>query len=214
MGSSYCTRSDVLAILSQDAESRLTTDPGDAVYVGTGDGWTKTFATPFTRSTTITTYVGGVLTASTITPGATALGVVDSVTFATAPACDAIVTAKADYAAINTAIVDAAIANAADEMDAYLSRYGTPVPASLVRIMRPKAIFLVKWRLRRRRDQQEWEPMMQEYKQTYAYLMAVARGEIALPVGAAEATQVADTAAYGGETAVFDPPYSSGRTYR
>ncbi len=215
MGNAYCSRADVLAILSQDSEARLTTDPKRAVQLAAkGDGATKTFDTPFIGATLITVYVSGVETPAVLSR-ATGTAGVDQVVIDPAPADQSILTAKADQNAVDTSIIDAAIADAADEIDSYMPQNVSPlVLPDLIRRVRPKAVFLVKWRLRRRRDQQEWDPIMVEYAQVYKWLTALATGTIGLP----DVPQVdPDTKgiAFGSEDTVFGPPYSAynGRTF-
>jgi phage gp36-like protein len=216
----YCTRSDVLAILSQDSEARLTTDAKRAVILPVqGDGLSTVFSTPFVGATTITATVAGVPTGLTLLPNAGPDGV-DQIAFAVPPDVGAVIAVKGDTNAIDTSIVDRAIADACDEIDSYIPMNLTPIQvANVVRLIRPKAVFLVKWRLRRRRDQQEWDPIMKEYAQTYAWLMAFMQGKISLPIDAPLAQPNAPGVSYGGETgstgepALFDPPYSSGRIF-
>ena len=219
MGSSYCTRSDVLAILSQDSEARLTTDPTRAVILPLkGDGLATIFDSPFYGATTITATVAGVATAITLLPNAGAQGV-DQIQFATAPVSGAVIAVKGDQKAIDTSIVDRAIADASDEIDSYarpamsLAGLGWPIAdAGVLAMIRPKVVFLVKWRLRRRRDQQEWDPMMAEYRQAYVWLAALMKGDIGFPVGQIESPSTTDNptgASFGEENeTLFSPPYS------
>jgi phage gp36-like protein len=215
-GSSYCTRSDVLAILSQDSEARLTTDPKRAVPLAVkGDGLADTFDTPFMGATTINATVAGIETNCTLLSNAGTDGV-DQIQFATPPDIGAVIAVKGDINAVDTSIVDKAIADASDEIDSYIPQTLTPLTdAAIVRLIRPKAVFLVKWRLRRRRDQQEWDPIMVEYRQVYAWLMAFLKGDISLPLQAPDALPDTSGAAFGAETeGLFGPPYSTYRNVR
>lgn len=48
----YATRADLLAALSQDSQAKNTTDPSRRSVVGTGNGTTVKFTTPFIEITT------------------------------------------------------------------------------------------------------------------------------------------------------------------
>src|ERR1035437_7341844 len=101
-GSSYCTRSDVLAILSQYSEARLTTDPNRAVQLSMqdgngnvvqvkGDGHTVAFDTPFIGGSIIKAFVNGDETPAALNSGA-GTGGGYQITFSSAPADRAVLT--------------------------------------------------------------------------------------------------------------------------
>ena len=211
----YCTRNDVLAVLSQDQEARLTNDPTDQVYVATADGWQTKFDLPFARTTTLKPYLNNVLqtTGWTLLPYGGSDPAVDAIQFTVAPLVGVVLTASADQRAVYMTVVDQAIKDASDEMDSYLVRYQTPVTsAAILRLIRPKVVTLAKYRMRGRRDLGQSPAALKEQDRLYDWLTRVATGKIALVV--AEQTGVSNPvmgdsgALYGGEDSTFDAPYS------
>lgn len=207
MGTPYCTVADVLAIVSADALARLATDPQVAVpFSAKGDGTTVTFETPFAYSTAITTFVAGVATANTLIPGAAPDGN-DQVTFSPAPALGALITGFANIGAVNTQVVQQAIANASDDITGYLARYG-PLPQAALDVVRPRAVFLVRWKIRQRRSMEEWDPIRDDFKRLQSWLEKVAMGKIALPATTPIATAPAPSQprAVHAERSIFESP--------
>jgi phage gp36-like protein len=211
----YCTLADVLALVSLDAQARLATDPQNPVPLAVkGDGHITTFDTPFMGSTTISCVVGGVTTAATLIPGGAANGC-DQVHFASAPASLALITAKADIAAVNTFIIGLCMTLGANKIKGSLARYLPPddsaPPLAVMAVLQPLNVFFTRWFLRMRRSMSEYDPIIEEYKQNCAWLTNVATGKIALPSSAPIQTAAAplNPPAVRAEPSVFEAPYSS-----
>lgn len=207
----YCTVDEVLALVSLDAQARMATDPQIAVPLAEkGDGVKDTFDTPFRYSTTITTTVGGVATSNTLSPG-TGADSVDQVVFAAPPALGALIMAKADLNALNLDVLRLCIKLASNKIKGALARYGTEsLPADVLAVLQPKAVFFTRWYLRMRRSMSEEDPIRMEYKSENDWLMAVATGKIALPASAPIATAASFTPKPIVDTpSVFDAPYST-----
>lgn len=209
MGTLYCSPANVLASISVDAQARLATDPAAAVpFAVKGDGVTLTFDSPFAYSTAITTLINGVATANTLVSAAGADGR-DRVTFASAPALNAVITGQANLGAVNIDNLLAVIQDASDDMAGYFSRYGT-LTADGLAIVRPRAVFMVRWKLRQRRSMEEWDPIRDDFKRLQSWLEKVAKGDIPLPATTPIATAPPPTpsaVAYT-EPSVFDSPNS------
>ena len=174
MGTLYCSPADVLASISVDAQARLATDPAVAVpFALKGDGTAQTFDSPFAYSTSITTLVAGVPTANTLVSAAGANGA-DQVTFASPPALGAVITGQANLGAVNLDNLLAVIKDASDDMAGYFSRYGT-LTADGLAIVRPRAVFMVRWKLRQRRSMEEWDPIRDDFKRLQSWLEKVAK---------------------------------------
>jgi hypothetical protein len=204
----YCTVDDVLALVSLDAQARMATDPQVAVPLAArGDGLVTVFDTPFRYATAITTTVAGVTTANTLSPG-TGTDSVDQVVFADPPASGALIMAKADLNAVNVSVIGQCITLASNKVKGCLARYGTEdLPAEVLAVLQPKAVFFTRWYLRMRRSMSEEDPIRMEYKSENDWIMAVATGKISLPSTAPIATApsfspkpIVDT------PSVFDPP--------
>jgi phage gp36-like protein len=206
----YCTVDDVLALVSLDAQARMATDPQIAVPLAArGDGLMVAFDTPFRYSTAITTTVAGVPTASTLASGTGTNGV-DQVIFATPPNSGDLLMAKADINAVNVSVVAQCVALASNKLKGCLARYGTEnLPADVLAILQPKAVFFTRWYLRMRRSMSEEDPIRMEYKAENDWIMAVATGKIALPASAPIATAASFSPQPIVDTpSVFDAPYS------
>lgn len=209
----YCTIDDVLVLLAQDAQARLTTEPGRPWLLGVAlPADSGIWATPFIGSSSLAGYFNGVLqTGTSLSVGSGPNGT-DQIVFSVPPAAGVGVTVVADNAAINSAIVGAAITKASREIDQYIAgRYTTPV-TDVVTLSQLKGVAIegVRWVLRARRNMEEWSPIVEDRKQTRAWLMAVAQGKIPLAASAAEATPTvpAAPAFSGSESSVFDPPFA------
>jgi phage gp36-like protein len=214
----YCTLADVLALVSLDAQARLATDAGvQQPLAAKGDGHTVTFDTPFQLATTITTLVVGALTANTLVPGGATNGN-DQVTFASAPASNALITAAADSKAINIAVVDACRLLASNRIKGSLAGYlpadDAPFPAEVAAVLQPLAVFFTRWYLRSRRGMNEYDPIIEEYKSADRWLLSVAKGQISLPVSAVTVTSArpAVSPIYA-EPSVFEPPGTNPTNY-
>jgi phage gp36-like protein len=206
----YCTLADVLALVSQDAEARMATDPAVAVSLGlAGTGGQDIFETPFYGSTTLTTFVDNGATASTILPGQGTNGT-DQVQFSPAVAEGSLVTCKADQKAVNTAVIQALINDASQDMRGYFARYGD-LPADALSMVRPRCVFLVRWKLRQRRNMNEWDPIIKDFERLEKWLEGVATGKIALTASTpvAQATLPASPAVVRAEPSVYEPPLST-----
>lgn len=209
----YCTIDDVLLFVSPNSQARLTTEPGRPWRIGVGPSHpVTTWDTPYIGATTLTGYFNGALQANTTLLVGTGAGGTDQITFACPPLPGVVVTVVADSEAINSVIVDRAITAASREIDRYISgRYKTPVTnATLLAQLRDVATEGVKWILRRRRDLEEWNPIVEQRKAILRWLEMVAKGQIPLVATAEEATvTLPETPAYSqSEESVFDPPLS------
>jgi hypothetical protein len=205
----YCTLADVLALVSLDQQARLATDQG-VVPIGVGDGLVQTFETPFTGATSVKTYVAGVETPNTLSPGTGPDGV-DQVVFAEPPDAKALVSGQANLGAVNVAVIKQCISMASNEIKRYLARYGTEsLPPDVLEILESPAIFYTRWFLRERRGMNEYAPIIEQKKSVDAWLMGVATGRISLaadaPIAQAEPPSPSPVIA---EPSVFEPPYSS-----
>lgn len=211
MADQYCTVQDVLALVSLDQQARLATDPQVAVPLAEkGDGIKDTFDTPFAYATTIITTVAGVVTANTIIPGAGADGIVDQVKFAVPPAYGALITGQANLQAVNIDVVRLCIKLATNKIKGALARYGTEgLPADVLQVVNTPAIFYTKWFLRTRRQMNEYDPIIEEYKSNERWLLALAKGDIAFPASAPIAKATPPSPAPITEPSVFDTPGSS-----
>lgn len=204
----YCTVADVLALVSLDAQARLATDPGVPALVARADGFSSVYDTPFYGATTITALVASVPTTVTLIPGGAADGN-DQIQFASPPALDAIITAKADLNAVNTVVVQQCITLATNKIKGSLARYDAENPgAAMLAVVQPIAVFFTRWFLRIRRTMNEWDPILEEYRANNAWLMAVAKGQIALPSTTPIVTAPAPSPSQvlSEQPPVFDPP--------
>jgi phage gp36-like protein len=214
----YCTLADVIALVSLDAQARLATDAGvQQPLADKGDGSQVTFNTPFQLATTITTLVGGALTANTLIPGGATNGN-DQVTFATHPANNALITAAADAKAINISVVDACRLLASNRIKGSLAGYlpadDAPFPPEVQAVLQPLAVFFTRWYLRSRRGMNEYDPIIEEYKSADRWLLAVAKGQIALPSSAVVVTSARPliSPVYA-EPSVFEAPGTNPPNY-
>lgn len=203
----YCTVDDVLALVSLDAQARMATDPQIAVPLAVkGDGVTDTFDTPFRYATTFTATVAGSPAVATVSPG-TGTGNVDQIVFASVPALGAQLMVKADINAVNVAVVGQCITLATNKVKAAFSRYGTEtLPADVLAVAQPPTVFLTRWFLRSRRNMNEYDPIIEEYRSVDRWLLNIATGKIALPASAPIATATPPLPAPVAETSVFEPP--------
>ena len=212
MASAYCTPADVLALASLNAQARLTADPEDQRDVAVADGITHLFDTPFRRATLLKIFHGGIL-AATLAPGGTDSGVTfvvgegadgtDQVRYAAPPIYQTIITATADDLAVDVGVIRLAIQNATS----FINR---KIPADIaVRLqpgqLRDAALTLVKWNLRRRRDMNEFDPMILEWKEVSSWLDRVGNFDTAI----GEPVSTANRIRYSGEKPVFGPPSPS-----
>lgn len=204
----FCTLADVVALVSYDAQARLATDPALAVPLAVkGDGVADTFDTPFMLATTIVTNVAGVVTANTLSPG-TGTGGRDQVVFAAPPALGALITAQADLKAVNVDVVQQCIVLGANKIKGSLARYNLAgLDAAVIEVLQPLNVFFARWFLRCRRQMNEYDPIITEYKSQDAWLMGVATGKIALPSTAKIATAAPPNPSnIYTEAQVFEPP--------
>jgi phage gp36-like protein len=213
MAGDYCTINDILVLLAQDAQARLTTEPGRPWLLGVATPTPQTeWETPFIGSSSLAGYFNGVLQTGTVLLVGAGTDGTDKIGFSAAPASGVGVTVVADAAAINSAIVALAITKASREIDQYIAgRYATPVtdPVTLTQLW-GVAIEGVRWGLRKRRNIEEWSPIVEDRKQMLAWLMAVAQGKIPLAASAKEqVVTVPEAPAFSGsgERSVFDAPF-------
>jgi phage gp36-like protein len=215
----YCTIADVLLSVAPEGQARLSTEPGRPWLLGTATSTPQTtWPTPFIGSSSLAGYFNGVLQAGTSVSVGTGLDGTDQIVFGTAPSSGVGVTVIADGAAINSAIVAGAITMASREIDQYIGgRYKTPVtdPIQITQLWQV-AIMGVRWKLRQRRNMEEWSPIAEDRKATIAWLMAVAQGKIPLAASAKEnvVTLPATPAYVGSEASVFDPPLGSNLAFQ
>lgn len=206
----FCTLADVLALVSMDAQARLATDPDTFVAVGAGDGIKTTFDTPFLNASALSATVNGVAAATTTSVGTGPDGT-DRIVFGTAPTTGLVVKVKADNRAINTDVVKLCIVLATNKIKGHLARYVSENPsAAVLAVLQPKAVFFTRWYLRMRRSMEEWDPIREEYRAENAWLVAVAKGQIALPADALIATAAPPKPAPTVDMPdAFGPPYTN-----
>lgn len=204
---SLVDRSHLLRALSLDSQARTTTDPNRPVQVGTGDGVTRVFDTPFLEATTLKGYVGGALVTGTVLKKATGADGVDQIQFSTAPASGEAVSVSADGLAINLAVLEEVLDQAEAEMEGSVrsAGYSWPVTGDALRILTPKIVSEVKELLRFRRDldvprnaagrtpQEQWR-------------FELATGKVRLPINTpveSQSLSSTESLAYGSDETVF-----------
>ncbi|MFA6031117.1 MAG: phage protein Gp36 family protein [Elusimicrobiota bacterium] len=206
----YTTRARLLAAISQDSQAKLSTDPSRRWVVGTGDGTTTTFTTPFLEVTTFKVYVDGTLLTASIPTLSRGTGTDsrDRIVFATAPTAGQVVSVSADASAINADVLDAAIVSVSGFMEGYLYAILPVTDTALLASLDDKAIIFVKVRLRGRRNLDVVDPIEMEWKAAVRWLELVAEGKIPISQGTPETTLdgSAGEFVYGSFAQVFSDP--------
>ncbi len=192
----YATRADLLAVLRIDSQAKLTTDPTRRWVVGSGDGATARFLTPFAEAGSMKGYVNGVEATSSLSR-ATGAGGRDEVLFAVVPVYGAVLAVTVDAGAINADVVDQALIHASDAIGGY---FPTGVPDGLLarvrRIVAVRAAVL----LRGGRNLDLSDPLAMEWKADTAFLEKVAEGKIPVAGSGDSGSFVggSDTPVFGG----------------
>lgn len=199
-------RSDLLRALSLDSQARLTTDPNRPVRLGVGNGVRKVFDTPFLEATTLKGYLEGNLISGTTMKKAAGAGGLDQIKFAAAPGSGRLVSVSADGLAINTVVLDEAISQAEQMVQASVQSagYAWPVTGNALESVTPLIVGLVKWLLRDRRDLDDRADMPEWIRMQ---LTRIANGEWKLPPGTRVVSESAsssrDSLSYGSDEPVF-----------
>lgn len=200
---SLISRSEL--VLSLDSQARMTTDPNRPIRLGSGNGATTTWDTPFIEATTLKGYVDGALVTGTTLKRATGTDGVDQIQFPSAPTSGKIVAVSADGLAINVVVLDEVIAQAEKIVKASVQSAGYvwPVTGDALDTIQPLLVGLTKWRLRDRRDLDDRNDMPEWIRMQ---LTRIAKGEWRLPVGTpvvAPPSTTSDSLAYGSDESVF-----------
>ena len=91
-----------------------------------------------------------------------------------------------DRETVVDSVVNAAIADASEEMDSYLAaRYALPITSGIPAILTAKAVDIARFRLY---DDHPTETVRKRYEDAVAWLKLVAMGTVRLPVAAPETT--------------------------
>lgn len=213
----YISRAELLEIISQDSMARLGTDATRKWTVGTGDGVTTYFTTPFVEVATFKGYVNNVLVtpAPTISAGTGPSGE-DVAIFSTPPAYGAAVAVSADPTAISLTLVQQGIDLGSSVLDGYLARYTPPITnAKALETIKAHLGPIIKFRMRARRDLPISDGLMQLYKDAIAYFTLIMKGQD-LPGITADTTGLTGLPASGAlitaEDPVFGPPFTENVT--
>lgn len=173
---------DLTRAASWDTLARLSSDPSQPHSLGTGNGVTTGWDTPFTRASSLKGYVdGAVVTGTTLSRGTGAAGV-DQITFSTAPATGKPVAVTADALAVNTAVVNEAITDAEKQAGGAYSRVGRawPPTGTALEAERPFIEDLTVALLRERRT---LEPTKRD-ERAFKHFDDIAMGRLLLPADA------------------------------
>lgn len=207
MAAPYATRADLLAALSQDSQAKLTTDTTRRFVVGSGDGLETTFTTPFVEVTSIKGFVDGtqVTTPAPTLSRGTGTDGRDEIVFSAAPASGTAVSVTVDAGAINAYVLDAVLTSVSGTISKHLSGVDPAIVSEHAESLRAMAVLFAQKRLRGRRNLDVVDPIEAECRENERWLLAVAKGDIVLHLGAAD-PEIEAEGLSGSEPPVFGPP--------
>lgn len=184
----YAARSDLRAACRKDSLAKLTVDPTVTEVIGTGDGTETTFGTPFESVTTAKVFVNGsaVLTGWSLSR-ATGTDNRDEIVFTVPPASGAVISASADAAAIHADDCDSVLASVSADIEGYLHAYLPITDAALLASLKQKTVLFSRVRFRGRRNLDVVDPVEMEYRAAIRWLEGVAKGDIPISQGSADA---------------------------
>lgn len=193
---------DLIRAASWDTLARLSSDPSQPYSLGTGNGVTTEWDTPFTRASSLKGYVdGAVVTGTTLSRGTGAAGV-DQIAFPAAPATGKPVSVTADSLAVNTAVVNEAIGDAEKQAGGAYSRVGRvwPPTGTALEAERPFIEDLTVALLRERRT---LEPTKRD-ERAFKHFDDIAMGRLPLPADAPAVAAYARPALISSMARIFD----------
>lgn len=193
---------DLTRAASWDTLARLSSDPSQPHSLGTGNGVTTSWDTPFTRASSLKGYVdGAVVTGATLSRG-TGAASVDQITFPAAPATGKPVAVTADALAVNTAVVDDAIADAEQQAGGAYSRVGRAWPPTGT-ALEAEQPFIEDLALALLRERRSLDPTERD-KRAFQHFDDIAMGRLPLPADAPAVAAYARPALISSMTRIFD----------